>query len=101
VLAGALLAEADNALSPNSSLVIADGASVILDFGGAGGTSLPGFAAPTPALAIAVAPTLAPAGIAAVPEPGTGALAGWPAKRRGHAASSEIRSRGVTGVQNF
>jgi fibronectin-binding autotransporter adhesin len=75
VAAGTLLAQADNALSPYSNLVIADGASVILDFGGAAGTSLPGFAAPTPAAAMAaIVSAPAPAGVAAVPEPGTLAM---------------------------
>jgi fibronectin-binding autotransporter adhesin len=73
VAAGTLLAQADNALSPASNLVIADGASVILDFGGGSGASLPGFTAPTP-VAPAAVPALAPAGIAAVPEPNTLAL---------------------------
>ena len=89
VLAGTLLAQADNALSPNSNLVIGDGASVVLDFGGGGsGDALPGLAAPLPAAVVAAAPALAPAGISTVPEPGTlvlllaGGLAGLVVWRR-------------------
>ena len=76
VTTGTLLAEADNALSPNSNLVIGDGASVILDFGAGGsGDALPGFAAPLPAAAASTpVPALAPGGVATVPEPGALAL---------------------------
>jgi fibronectin-binding autotransporter adhesin len=72
VAAGTLLAESENALSANSALVIADGASVILDFGGASGNALaiptavvPSFAAPAMIGAPALGSPLA------VPEPGT------------------------------
>ena len=75
VLAGTLLAQADNALSPNSNLVIGDGASVVLDFGGGGsGTRLPGIGAPLPVPGIGGAVAPAPAGISTVPEPGTWTL---------------------------
>ena len=58
VLAGTVMATADNALSPLSKLVIGDGASVILDFGGGvGNDSLVAFTASAPALAT---PALAP-----------------------------------------
>ena len=69
---------ADNALSPTSNLVIGDGASVILDFGGGAGSDgivafTGGARAGGPALATAApaAPALPPAGISTVPEPGT------------------------------
>ena len=56
------LAQADNALSPNSNLVIGDGASVVLDFGSGGSDdSLTSLAAPLPAAVVAAAPALAPA----------------------------------------
>ena len=56
VQAGTLIADTDSALSPTSTLVIGDGASVILNFGGGEGTdSMPAFAG-VPAFA---APTLA------------------------------------------
>ena len=74
VLAGTLVATADNALSPASNLVIGDGATVILGFGGgASDDSIGVFAGGVPTLASpAVAtPALAPAGISTVPEPGT------------------------------
>ena len=73
VLAGTLLANSSNALSPNSNLMIGDGASVILNFGDAGvGFNLGG--APALAAPFAAAPALAgpmapPAGISTVPEP--------------------------------
>ena len=72
VVAGKLMAQADNALSPNSNLVIGDGASVILDFGGgAGGTALAEGGTFSPAWA---APAISPAAISTVPEPGTWTL---------------------------
>ena len=75
VAAGTLLAQADNALSPNSNLVIGDGAAVVLDFGSGGSDdSLTSLAAPLPAAVVATAPALAPAGISTVPEPGTWTL---------------------------
>ena len=95
VLAGELDAATDNALSPTSKLVIADGASVILDFGGGSGIggdsflgSLPSLAAPSLAAPALAAPALSPADISTVPEPSTlllliaGALAGLIAWRR-------------------
>ena len=46
VLAGTLMADTDNALSPASNLVIGDGASVVLNFGNVGaGFGLGGFGA--------------------------------------------------------
>ena len=76
VLSGTLLAEADNALSPNSTLMIGDGASVVLDFGGGVSDLDPHTVFATPSLAgpAFVAPGLSPAGISTVPEPGTLAL---------------------------
>ena len=77
VLAGTLMADTDNALSPASNLVIGDGASVILNFGGAtGNDSIGGFTAGVPQFAAPTlaTPALSPAGISTVPEPGTGLL---------------------------
>ena len=78
VLAGILDVAADNALSPTSNLVIGDGASVVLDFGGGSGIggnsflgALPSPAAPSLAAPSLAAPALSPAGISTVPEPGT------------------------------
>jgi autotransporter-associated beta strand protein len=72
VLGGTLLVQADNALPPNSNLVIGDGASAVLDFG-AGGSS---DSLPTATLAESVphAAALAPAAPASVPEPSALAL---------------------------
>ena len=74
VSAGTLVAAADDALSPASNLVIGDGASVILNFGGAGSSQAPPGLSPLPATVVAAVPALAPAGISTVPEPGTWAL---------------------------
>ena len=96
VSAGTLVASVNNALSPYSDLVIADGASVILAFGGGGPFDLDQvaglFAGCGP---VAGGPGIGgsgsqcrPAGISTVPEPGTlalllvGALAGLIVWRR-------------------
>ena len=74
VLAGTLSADTDGALSPNSNLVIGDGASVVLNFGNVGaGFGLGGFAPPLPAVTPALAEPAppVPAGISTVPEPST------------------------------
>jgi fibronectin-binding autotransporter adhesin len=73
VLSGTLLAEADNALSPNSNLVIGDGATVVLDFGGGSGDAIVTPTIPVPAAlaipAVPMAAGLAPGAVSAVPEP--------------------------------
>ena len=61
---------------PASNLVIADGASVILDFGGGAfdvdaDVALPRFAAATFAAPSLATPALSPADVSTVPEPGT------------------------------
>ena len=94
VSAGTLMASVNNALSPNSNLLIADGASVILAFGGGGQFDLDqvGGFSPVPAPSLAAPalspPSVSPAGISTVPEPGTltlllaGTLAGLMVWRR-------------------